>query len=82
MSNPERCVIYVPSDGNACERVSSSRGYWIYDPDFKIDVSKFCDPENEQPDTSDPKQRRIDSDGRDVTDLPGLWNEDDEFLCG
>jgi len=25
-------------------------------------------------------ERRIDIGGRDVTDLPGLWSEDDEFI--
>jgi len=48
MIKPKRCMIFISSDGSTYERMDDPDGDWIYDPDHKIDVSKFCESENEQ----------------------------------
>lgn len=55
MTIPKRCIIFIPSDGSLYERIDDPEGQWIFDPDHKIDVSKFCEGENEQVHTPDPK---------------------------
>lgn len=56
MIKPKRYMIFIPSDGSTYERMDDPRGDWIHDPDHKIDVSKFCEAENEQGNAADAKQ--------------------------
>ena len=55
MIEPKRYMIFIPSDGSTYERMDDPRGDWIHDPDHKIDVSKFCESENEQAIKADAK---------------------------
>jgi len=48
MENPKRFVIKTDSFGEGLYSEEDPKGPWIHDPDHKIDVSKFCESENEQ----------------------------------
>lgn len=48
MSNPKRCTIFIPSDGSLYERMDDPNGQWIFDPDHKINVCRFCEGETQQ----------------------------------
>jgi Zn-finger nucleic acid-binding protein len=46
MTDPKRFTIEQYDYDETMYSEEDSKGKWIFDPDHKIDISKFCDPED------------------------------------